>query len=189
MEINSVKFIKGAVKTGDMPKNNLPQVAFIGRSNAGKSSIINSLTGKRDLARTSSFPGRTQEINIFLINDSFYLIDLPGYGFAKASKEQQAKIEQMIFEYLFDSNHEHRKIVLVIDGNVGPTKNDLEMLYELEQAGKNIIIVANKIDKIKKSEYKKQLEKIRDLVGAHKIIPYSSEKKIGIKELATELLK
>ncbi len=187
MNIKTAKFIKGAVGPDEIFENGKPQVAFIGRSNVGKSSVINSLTGQKGLAKTSSFPGRTQEINIFLINKSFYLIDLPGYGFARMSGRGRKQLGELINWYLFESGYEQKAIVFIIDAEVGPTDKDLGMLECLEEAQKNIVIIANKIDKIKKSEYKKRLQKIQTLVGAHKVIPYSSEKKIGINVLLQEI--
>lgn len=188
MNITSAKFIKGAVGTDEIFEDGTPQIAFIGRSNVGKSSVINSLVRQKELARTSSFPGRTKEINIFLVNKSFYLIDLPGYGFAHASREAQKSLLKLIFWYLFDSGYVQKKIVLILDANTGSTEIDLKMLRGLEEQGKDIIIVANKVDKIKKSQYARQLQKIKDIAGNHTIIPYSSEKKIGVKELRKEIL-
>ncbi|MEK7180976.1 MAG: ribosome biogenesis GTP-binding protein YihA/YsxC [Patescibacteria group bacterium] len=188
MNITSAKFLKGVDGTNETLEDGTPQIAFIGRSNVGKSSVINSLTNQKDLARTSSFPGLTKEINIFLINNSYYLVDLPGYGFAKASHEERERLQKLIFWYLFDSNCKQKKVVLILDANVGPTENDLEMLRGLEEHEKKIVIVANKIDKIKESEYKEKLNKLKSLVGEHKIIPYSSETKFGRSELINEIL-
>ncbi len=189
MKIKSAKFIKGVVGTDDILDDGKPQIAFIGRSNVGKSSVINALTGQKKLARTSSYPGRTQELNLFLINNSYYLVDLPGYGYAKASMKVRERLEKLINWYLFDSEYRQKKIVLIIDADVGATESDLEILRAMESHGKNFIIVANKIDKIKNSLVKKSIADIQNIAGAHKVIPFSSEKKIGIAELINELLK
>lgn|SRR3989338_7339265 len=190
MTIRSAEFIKSIVLYADDGFEDYnPQIAFIGRSNVGKSSVINTLTNQKNLARTSSFPGSTREINLFFINKSFYLADLPGYGFAKASKQEQENLLELINWYLFESSYNQKKIVLIIDASINPANNDLEMLNRLEEKGNNIIIVANKIDKIKKSNYKNQLQKIQDTMGAYKIIPYSSKKRIGISDLTEEILK
>jgi GTP-binding protein len=189
MNIRSAKFIKGVVDADEVLEDEKPQIAFIGRSNVGKSSVINSLTGQKGLATTSSFPGRTQEINVFLINNSVYFIDLPGYGFAKIAGERRERILGLINWYLFESPYEQKKVVFIIDSSVGLTDKDFGMLRSLEKEQKNIVIVANKIDKIKKTEYKKKLKKIQDMVGSHKIIPYSSEKGIGVSDLTREILK
>ncbi len=187
MNIESAKFIKGVLGSDSSLESNTPQVAFIGRSNSGKSSVINSLVNQNNLATTSSFPGRTQKINLFLINDSLYFVDLPGYGYAKVPDKLKNVLKDMVNWYFFVSNYEQKKIVLIIDANVGPTKDDLEMLYALEDYRKDIIVVANKIDKIKKTRYEEQFKTIKELIGNHKIIPYSAKKKIGVKELLNEI--
>ncbi|MDP3056941.1 MAG: ribosome biogenesis GTP-binding protein YihA/YsxC [bacterium] len=189
LKITSAKFIKGIVRDDEALKDGIPQVAFIGRSNVGKSSTINALTRQKDLARTSRTPGRTQEINLFLINDSFYLVDLPGYGYSSGSKESKEALFELVNWYLFTSGYEQKMIVLIIDANIGATEKDLEILQVLDEHKKNIIIAANKIDKINKSDYQKQLQKIQEAVGDHKVIPYSSKKGIGINDLTKEIMK
>jgi len=187
MKIESAQFIRGVTGTNDVLENGIPQVAFIGRSNAGKSSVINSLVNK-EISKTSTMPGLTQQINLFLINGTLYLVDLPGYGYAKVMPKKKEKIQSLINWYFFISGLEQKKVVLIIDANVGPTKDDLEMLYSLEDHRKDIVVVANKIDKIKKSEYEEQFMRIRELIGPHKIIPYSAQKKIGVDNLLKEIL-
>ncbi len=188
MKITSATFSRGV--TGNLADLELcsPQFAFIGRSNAGKSSIINTITKVKDLARTSSFPGRTQEINLFLINKSFYLADLPGYGFAKASKEGRERLKKLISWYLRDSQYQQEKIILIIDANIGFTDNDLEMLEIMEDQKKNIVIVANKIDKIKPSQKFTKLKKIQEIAKNHTVIPFSSKERIGIAQLTDQLV-
>jgi GTP-binding protein len=188
MKIESAQFVKGVSGSDSILENGIPQVAFIGRSNAGKSSVINSLVNQNDLAKTSSFPGRTQNINIFLINKSLYFVDLPGYGYARVPDKLKSSLKAMVNWYFFVSNYGQKKIVLIIDASVGPTKDDLEMLYALEDHGKDIVVVANKIDKIKQTQYEEQFKTIKELIGVHQIIPYSAKKKIGVKELLKEVL-
>jgi GTP-binding protein len=187
MKTLTARFLKGIVKPDPLLEDGTPQIAFIGRSNVGKSSVINSLTGQKGLTRTSSFPGRTQEINAFLIDGGFYLLDLPGYGFSKHSLEKKRELHRLIDWYLFQSPYRPKWVVLIIDAEVGPTDNDTEMLRALEKAGKPVLIVANKTDKIKKSRAGVRICEIKALFGNHKVIPYSSEKKIGQKELADEI--
>ncbi|HRY82714.1 MAG TPA: ribosome biogenesis GTP-binding protein YihA/YsxC [Candidatus Moranbacteria bacterium] len=187
MHITSIKFVKGIIGPDSALENNLAQVAFVGRSNVGKSSVINSLTRQKNLARISARPGRTQEINLFLINNAFYLLDLPGYGYAKAPEEAQLELKKVIHGYLFESAYVQKKVVLIIDANVGPKQLDFEMLKQLEKHNKNIVIVANKIDKIKPSEYKKQLADIQEKIGPYLIIPYSAKNNLGRKELLQEI--
>ncbi len=188
INITSAQFIKGIIGPDKVINSSFPQVAFIGRSNAGKSSLINSLANQKGLARTSNTPGRTQEINLFLINEKSYWLDLPGYGYAKASKSTQEELQKLISGYLFDASYSQKKIVMVIDGAVGPTKLDLEMLEKLKEHEKEIVIVANKIDKVNVTARKKQLAEIQKEVGGCVVVAYSSLKKIGRAELLGEIL-
>jgi GTP-binding protein len=187
--ITSAQFIKGSVGTDNILQNSILQVAFIGRSNAGKSSLINALTNQKGLAVTSSFPGRTQQMNIFLINKVLYFVDLPGYGFVRISPAVREKLQKMIDWYLFRSDYNQKYVVLIIDASLGPTDLDMDMLYKLEAAEKNIIVVANKIDKIKKPNLEKQISDIQSRIGSHTLLPISAEKKIGIADLVALLLK
>jgi GTP-binding protein len=189
MKITSAQFMKGLVGPDASLEDGTPQIAFIGRSNVGKSSVINSLAQKKDLARTSAFPGRTQEINLFLINRAFYLVDLPGYGYAKMSKDRQEWLQNLIRWYLFESGYKQKKVVLIIDSKIGATEDDKEMLAALEETGKNIVLVWNKVDKLKKMEYETKLAEIKALVPKHMVIPYSSKKRIGVGELSEEITK
>lgn len=189
MEIKSAVFKKGSVTAGDAFSDGLPHVAFIGRANVGKSSTINSLTKVKGLAKTSGAPGHTKQINLFLINNKFYIVDLPGYGFSKSSVGGRKVLESLIEEYLFGANDNQHKVVLIIDAKVGPTNDDLDILEALEQHSKNIIVAVNKIDRLKNSELKNQLSKIQKLVGGHKVMPYSAEEKIGIGALLAEITK
>jgi len=188
MNITQAQFVKGILGNDPALDNPFPQVAFVGRSNAGKSSLINSLTRQKSLARTSNTPGRTREINLFLINNNLYFLDLPGYGYAKASKNRQAELGSLIREYLFRAEYPKQKIVQVIDGAVGPTELDLEILRMLEEHEKDIVIVANKFDKVNKTSQKKQLEIIRGKVGEHIVVAYSSKDNSGRNELLGEIM-
>ena len=187
MKITSAKFITGMVNDLAILHDGTPQIAFIGRSNAGKSSLLNSLTNSKKLAVTSKTPGRTREINVFHINQTHYFMDLPGYGYARAGGATLKKLNELIAWYLFES-HTDPKVVLLIDSIVGPTKDDLGVLHELERDGKEIVIVANKADKIKKSHYLNHIKKLKEQFPGHTLIPYSSTKKIGIQALTDELL-
>jgi GTP-binding protein len=189
MAIKSAQFTKGITGDDEILRDGLPQVAFIGRSNVGKSSVINSLTGQKDLARTSPLPGKTREINFYLIDKIFYLVDLPGYGFAKASLENRQILQKMIYWYLLYSNPGPKKTVLIIDALVGPTEYDLDTLRQLKENRREVIVVANKIDKIKKSEYKNKIQDIEQQIGNHILVPYSAEEKTGVNQLLQEILK
>ena len=179
--------MRGINGTDEILSDGTPQVALIGRSNVGKSSLINSLTGEKGLARTSDVPGLTQEINMYSINNKFYLLDLPGYGFAKVPEKVRASLQKLNWWYLFDSPYEQHKAVLVMDANVGPSKNDIEMLALLREYRKNIVIVANKIDKIKKTEHDARMQAITDLAHGLPVIPYSSKTGAGVEELTNRL--
>jgi GTP-binding protein len=188
MNIKSAAFIKGIMGEDDLLSNGIPQIAFIGRSNVGKSSVINSLGNRKDLAKSGSKAGKTKEINLFLINREFYLVDLPGYGFARASLEDRDNLRKLIYWYLLYSGIEHKKIVMVIDAKVGLTEYDKEILRRLSEQEKNIVVVMNKSDKLNKTEFNKQLAEITSETGNYKVIPYSAVKKVGIKDLLAEIL-
>lgn len=187
MKIQSAEFIKSVVGNDKILEDGRAQIALIGRSNVGKSSTLNALTRVNNLARTSALPGRTQEINIFLIDQSFYLVDLPGYGFAKASHADRAWLHELIDWYLFNEQYIQKKVVLIIDAKVGPTIDDLSMLKALEAEQKNILIIANKIDKLKQSEIHKQKLNIQALVGDHPVIFYSAKTGLGMSTLVNEI--
>ena len=182
MKVKSTKFIKGIVGYDPILADGIPQIAFVGRSNVGKSSLINTITSS-SISRTSSFPGRTQEINIFLINNQYYLVDLPGYGFARASGIGREKIGELIDSYLFNSLYGPKRIVMIIDANVGMTEKDILMLRELEDHGKDFIIIANKIDKMTQSEYHSKMKEINNITKEHQVIPFSTKKRNGIDAL------
>ncbi len=184
MKTLSARFLKGLVAHDPVLEDGTPQIAFIGRSNVGKSSVINSLTGQKGLARTSSFPGRTQVINLFIVEEKQYWLDLPGYGYSRHSLETKRQLHRLIDWYLFKSPCRQKRVVLIIDAEVGPTDNDIEMLRSLEAAKKSVLIVANKVDKIRTTKSASRLREIRAQLGSHKVIPYSSETGIGRKELA-----
>lgn len=190
MKVQSVQFIKGVVVGSDLPELDINHIVFLGRSNVGKSSTINSLLGKKELARTSSSPGLTQQINFFLVNKNFYLVDVPGYGFAKGGFEKRDDLQQLIEWYItYPGLQDRQKIILIVDAKVGLTDTDKQMLNRLEELEKNIIVLANKIDKLKKNDIKKQVAKIEVEAHPHKVISFSAEKKIGIPELTAEILK
>ncbi len=188
MKITKAFFIKGVVGTDEILDDGVPQIAFIGRSNVGKSTTINAITSQNKLAITSSFPGRTQQINVFSVNNSVYFMDLPGYGYARASGKGREKIQELIYWYFFNSHYVQKYVVVIIDAEVGPTKDDLEMLHHLEVAGKSVLIIANKIDKIKKSAYQKQMNTLSKLLPKYKIIPFSALKKTGVQEVIDTIL-
>ena len=187
MKINYANFVTSSSDVSQCPNSDKPEYAFIGRSNVGKSSLINMLTGRRKLAKISSTPGKTMLINHFIINEQWYLVDLPGYGFTKTSKKAREKIEALIEWYFNDSEYKPTSVVLIVDANIGPTESDKDMLAYLESSKRNIIVLANKVDKIKQKDYTKRMNAVKDFAGENKVIPFSSEKKRGISELVNEI--
>lgn len=187
MKINSVKFIKGLVSDDEIMEDGIPQVAFVGRSNVGKSSLVNALTNS-SVSRVSSTPGRTAQLNFFLINDSVYFVDLPGYGFAKGSGGDRDKISNLIESYLFNKVYIQKKIVLIIDINVGMTEKDVTMFENLKNEGKNLIIVLSKVDKTNQSVRHHKMTEIKETIGDYPLFPISSKKGTGIDALVAELL-
>ena len=168
-------------------KDNFPQVAFFGRSNVGKSSVINSLVGKKGLAKTSKTPGKTQKANFFRINDSFYLVDFPGYGYAKRSILERNKMIKRIFWYVEFSNVRPKAVFLIIDANVGLTALDKDMIKILEANKHQIIIVANKIDKLAKGAAEKQLSLIQKEARNITVLRYSARTNKGKDELIKKI--
>jgi len=156
VEIKTATFVKSSANLAECPKDNIPAFAFIGRSNVGKSSLINMLTGNGKLAKTSSTPGKTQLINHFLINEKWYLVDLPGYGYAKVSKKDRAKFQLMINTFIKKSPNLLGTFVL-IDSRIPPQKNDLEFMEWLGTNGIPFCMVFTKLDKISSSQYNKNL--------------------------------
>lgn len=189
MNIRNAEFVRGIVGTNNIINDTKAQIAFVGRSNVGKSSLINSLVDNKNLAHSSSNPGRTQQINFFLVDKKIYFVDLPGYGYAKASEKQREKIRKMIIWYLTYSEIKHKKVVLVVDAKVGMKDFDLEMAEILKEKGVDFIVILNKVDKLKQAEISKVIrdtkEKIND--SRTKIITYSSKKQINKNEIITAL--
>ena len=187
MKIKSAEFIKGI--TGDDPilRDKIPQIAFIGRSNVGKSSVINAVTNRKNLVKSSSKAGKTKEINFFLINNSFYFVDLPGYGFAETSLEKRKSILLLIQWYLFDPNNYPQKVILITDAKIGMTEKDQDMLHDLEHAEKEVLVIANKIDKLNASEYSKNIQAMQAAAGTHIVVPFSAKNKTNINKLLAGL--
>ena len=171
--------------TSKIPDNTLPEIAFAGKSNVGKSSLINALMNRKSLARTSSSPGKTQTINFYNINSEMYLVDLPGYGYAKVSETEKAKWGKMIENYLHTSK-QLRAVFLLIDIRHEPGKNDKTMYDWIVYQGYQPIIIATKLDKLKRSQVQKAIKVVRTglgLKGSDIVIPFSAETKQGREEI------
>lgn len=187
MNITSVQFIKGIIEDDAIMDNGTPQIAFIGRSNVGKSSIINALT-KSEISRISSKPGSTAQINFFLINREVYFVDLPGYGFARASGEERDKLGNLINSYLFNTVYTQKKVVMIVDINVGMTDKDIVMYQDLKKHNKSIVLVLSKVDKITQKDFHKNLKQIEKITGDQELYQVSSKKGTGIIELRDIIL-
>jgi GTP-binding protein len=171
--------------TSSLPKTGRPEVAFAGKSNVGKSSLINSLMNRKSLARTSSQPGKTQTINFYNINDAMYLVDLPGYGYARVSESEKQKWGKMIERYLHTSE-DLKAVFLLIDIRHDPSANDRQMYDWILHNGYQPIIIATKLDKIKRSQVQKQIKTIRTGLNMQPgtiLIPFSAQTKQGREEI------
>jgi GTP-binding protein len=185
MKIKSVALETVVGITSKLPEHSLPEIAFAGKSNVGKSSLINALLNRKALARTSSQPGKTQTINFYNINESFYFVDLPGYGYAKVSQEIREKWGKMIERYLKQSKV-LKLVCLLVDIRHAPSENDKIMYEWIVYQGYQPVILATKLDKIKRSAREKQIKLIRESLGATKetvILPFSAETKQGREEV------
>lgn len=187
---NMAEFIRSAAKPADFPRDGLPQVVFAGRSNVGKSSVINRLLNRKNFARVGSAPGKTTHINYFLIEKKLYLVDLPGYGYAKVSKQERDRWGRLI-EAWFADRSRMAVGILIVDARHKPTADDCTMAQVFLSAEKPFLVLANKLDKLKKSEIEGNLLRIRETLALPEsapVIPFSAEKGDGKAELIGEIL-
>ncbi|MDE6924025.1 MAG: ribosome biogenesis GTP-binding protein YihA/YsxC, partial [Acetatifactor sp.] len=171
--------------TSKLPESQLPEVAFAGKSNVGKSSLINALMNRKALARTSSQPGKTQTINFYNVNNALYFVDLPGYGYARANEAVKAQWGKMVERYLHKSK-QLKQVFLLVDIRHAPSENDCIMYDWIKKSGYQPVIIATKLDKIKRSQVQGQLKQIRSVLGmggGDTIIPFSAETKQGRDEI------
>ena len=189
MNFQSVEFLISAASSADFPKNRLPEIAFAGKSNVGKSSVINRLLQRKNFARVGDKPGKTVHVNYFVIDRKCYLVDLPGYGFAKVSQSEKERWGRLMEEYFAAGRIDLG--VLIVDYRHPPTNNDVTMAKWFLDSGCPFVVVANKMDKLKKSELKPNLELIRrdlELPENVEIIPFSAEKGDGRDALVKQIL-
>ena len=189
MNFQNVEFLISAASTGDFPKNRLPEIAFAGKSNVGKSSVINRLLQRKNFARVGDKPGKTVHVNYFVIDRKCYLVDLPGYGFAKVSQQEKDRWGRLMEDYFAAQRIDLG--VLIVDYRHPPTNNDITMANWFLDSGCPFVVVANKMDKLKKSELKPNLEDIRRDLGlpdSCPVIPSSAEKGDGWEELVRRIL-
>jgi GTP-binding protein len=183
------EFIKSAVKPSDFVRDKRPQITFAGRSNVGKSSVINSLVGRKNLARVGNQPGKTTQINYFLTDNSMYLTDLPGYGYAKVSKAERDRWGKLMESYFAEAGLISVG-VMIVDSRHKPTADDVTMADWFKSTACPLIVVANKVDKVKKSELEGNISLIRETLTLPEdvsLIPYSAEKGTGKDKLISEI--
>ncbi|EJE7236543.1 YihA family ribosome biogenesis GTP-binding protein [Clostridium botulinum] len=190
MEIKKAEFVISAVKKAQYPEDGRPEIAFVGRSNVGKSTLINTLTNRRKLVKVSSTPGKTRLINFFLINDNMYFVDLPGYGYAKVSKKEKENWGYIMEQYLVE-REQLKKIVLLVDSRHKPTSDDINMYNWIKHYNYEVLVVGTKLDKLKRNDINKNKKIIRDTLKMDKddnILLISSLNKEGKEEVLEQIL-
>lgn len=186
MHISSTEFVKSVRGTDAIMYDGTPQILFVGRSNVGKSSTINAILGRKDLVRASKTPGHTQTLNFFVASgkfargDTYYIVDAPGYGFTRLSQKQTERLQKMLVWYLTESDVKPLCVVSIVDAKVGLTEQDRTMLTLLRDEGHQAIVVANKIDKLKRSERAKALAAIEEQCAPFDVFPISAKEKEGV---------
>ena len=189
MNLHNAQFVRSVTSVADCPHDGIPQIVFAGKSNVGKSSVINKLLLRKNFARVGEAPGKTTHINYFLIDEKMYLIDLPGYGYAKVSKSERERWGKLMEAY-FRAEGTLDYGVMIVDARHKPTANDVTMASYFLQTGKPFVVVANKLDKLKRSEIEPNLALIRetlDLGPDDVLVPFSAEKGEGKDALITAL--
>ena len=191
MKINSVELTISAVRQSQYPEDNKPEFLLVGRSNVGKSSFINSIIERKNFARISSKPGKTQTLNFYFVNEDFYIVDVPGYGYANVSKERQQKFGMMIEEYL-ENRKNLKEVFLLIDFRHKPTQDDLLMYNFLKYYDIKVTIVCTKVDKIGKPLREKQVKLIKDelnIKDEDKFVLFSASTRLGKSEISNIISK
>ena len=191
LNVNKAEFVKSAAAPAQFIRSSVPKAAFAGKSNVGKSSVINRLLNRKNFARVGAQPGKTVHVNYFFIDGKLYLVDLPGYGFAKVSQAERDRWGKLMEDFfadpgLFDLG------VMIVDARHKPTADDLTMAEWFKNSGKAFVVAANKLDKLKKSEIEPNLALIRETLGLPEtvpVIPFSAEKGQGREQLLAELTK
>ena len=186
MIIKNSSYAISAVREEQYPTDNLPEIALSGRSNVGKSSLINTLLGRKNLARTSGQPGKTQTLNFYLVNDDFYLVDVPGYGYARVSQKKRQQFGEMIQDYL-ETRANLQGLIILIDGRHDPTKDDIAMYNYALYLNLPILVVCTKIDKIKKNQRNQVISALSHKLDLKhdnvQVLTFSSVQKLHVKEV------
>ncbi len=189
MNLNKVDFLISAAAPKDFPSNSLPEIAFAGKSNVGKSSVINRILQRKNFARVGEKPGKTNHVNYFAVDQVCYFVDLPGYGFAKVSQQEKDRWGRLMEDYFAAGRIDLG--VLIVDARHAPTNNDITMANWFLESGCPFVVVANKLDKLKKSEIIPNMQRIREdleLPEDCPVIPFSAEKGTGREELLRHIL-
>ena len=188
MIVKNLQFEISAVRPAQYPKNDLPQIVLVGKSNVGKSSFINTMLNRKSLARTSNTPGKTRQINFYNIDNNFYFVDLPGYGYSKLSKEEQVNMGRFIEDYLQKCQN-IALIVLLLDIRHKPTADDAHMFEYIKRTNLPFMLIANKADKIAVTKVDMELEKIKETLGLSfsTLLPFSAERKIYSDDVWNEI--
>ena len=191
LNVNKAEFIRSAASAGQFIESSVPAVVFAGKSNVGKSSVINRLLNRKNFARVGAAPGKTIHVNYFLIDGKIYFVDLPGYGYAKVSQAERDRWGRLM-EAFFQNPARISLGVMIVDSRHKPTADDVTMADWFKQSGCRLVVVANKLDKLKKSEIEPNLQLIRDTLALPEetaLLPFSAEKGQGREQLMAEILK
>ena len=188
MKTNNPKFEISAVSPKQYPNNDLPQIVLVGKSNVGKSSFINTILNRKNLARTSNTPGKTRQINFYNIDNSFYFVDLPGYGYSKLSKQEQVNMGKFIEDYL-EKCQKISLIIQLLDIRHDPTNDDILMLDYIKKTNLPFMLVANKADKIAVTKVDNQIKNIKEYLNLSftPLLPFSSERRIYVDDVVTNI--
>ena len=190
MNFNNVEFLISAASTKDFPSNRLPEIAFAGKSNVGKSSVINRILQRKNFARVGEKPGKTIHVNYFTIDNTCYFVDLPGYGYAKVSQKEKERWAKLMESYFAAERIDLG--VMIVDARHAPTQNDIIMANWFIESGCPFVVVANKLDKLKKSELIPNMDRIREVLALPDdcvIVPFSAEKGTGREDLVRHILE
>ena len=191
LNVNKAAFVKSAASHTQFIRSHLPSVVFAGKSNVGKSSVINRLLNRKNFARVGAAPGKTSHVNYFLVDEKLYFVDLPGYGYAKVSQNERERWAKLMESFFSDGENIDLGI-MIVDARHKPTADDVTMAKWFKDSGKRFVIAANKLDKLKKSEIEPNLARIRETLALSEdvlVIPFSAEKGNGRDALLAEILK
>ena len=189
MKIKSVQFVKGITGDDEILHDGIPEIAFVGRSNVGKSSLINSLLNARELARTGKKQGKTKEINLFLVNEKYYFVDLPGYGFAQGGLDDREKIRDIIISYITRKESNIHTVAVLLDGKVGVTEFDRDMYDILRDCERYIVFIVTKTDKLNQKDLALQIKNIKNEFPGIEVLPYSSKLNKGAGFVLEKLIQ